>query len=140
MASSNASAIKGAHDAFNSRDWKAMSAVVADDCVWIDGRGQRYDGPDAFANDYSKAWADAFSDAEVTEAQYYDAGDTVVAEFVGRGTHDGQLGPMPATGRRVDVPYVEIYRFNADGKVSSGRAYFDQLALLTQLGQAPAPA
>ena len=47
---------------------------------------------------YSKPWADAFSDGKVTEARYYDAGDTVTVEFVGTGTHDGPLGPMPATG------------------------------------------
>jgi steroid delta-isomerase-like uncharacterized protein len=140
MASSNVSAIKGAHDAVNNRDWDAMSAIVANDCVWTDGRGQRYDGPKAFAHDYSKAWADAFSDGRVTDAQYYDAGDTVVAEFVGRGTNDGPLGPMPATGKHVELPYLEIYHFNAEGKVSSGRAYFDQLTLLAQLGHSQVPA
>jgi hypothetical protein len=46
---------------------------------------------------------------------------------------------MPATGKHVDLPYVEIYHFNTEGKVSSGHAYFDQLGLLAQLGQAQVP-
>jgi ketosteroid isomerase-like protein len=90
-------------------------------------------------SDYSKAWADAFSDASITDTVYHDAGDTVVAEFVGRGTNDGPLGPLPATGRTVALPYCEIYHFDADGKVAGGRAYFDQLGLLVQLGLAEAP-
>ena len=35
---------------------------------------------------------------------------------------------------------LEIYHFNADGKIVGGRAYFDQLGLMTQLGHAEAPA
>lgn len=47
---------------------------------------------------------------------------------------------MPATGKHVELPYLEIYHFNAEGKVSSGRAYFDQLTLLAQLGHSQVPA
>jgi hypothetical protein len=42
--------------------------------------------------------------------------------------------------KQVVLPYCEIYSFNSDGKVAAGRAYFDQLTLLTQLGHAQAPA
>ena len=140
MSSANVAAIQAAHEGFNNRDWDAVRARIADDCVWIDGTGRRHDGAEAFARDYAKGWADAFSDGKITEARYHDAGDTVVTEFVGRGTNDGPLGPMPATGKQLVLPYCEIYSFNSDGKVAGGRAYFDQLTLLTQLGHAQAPA
>jgi steroid delta-isomerase-like uncharacterized protein len=139
MASSNVEAVQAEQSAFNERDWDAMRELIADECVFVDGRGERHEGRDAFVENYSKGWADAFSDGEITEPKYYDAGDTVVTEFVGRGTNDGPLGPMPATGRSVELPYLEIYHFDADGKVVGGRAYFDQLGLLTQLGHAEAP-
>jgi steroid delta-isomerase-like uncharacterized protein len=138
--SSNADAVREEQRAFNDRDWDAMRDLIADDCVFVDGMGRRHQGPDGFVNDYSKGWADAFSDGRITEPEIYDAGDTVVTEFIGRGTNDGQLGPMPATGRSAELPYCEIYHFNADGKVRGGRAYFDQMDLMAQLGQAPAQA
>jgi hypothetical protein len=55
---------------------------------------------------------------------------------VGRGTNDGPLGPLPATGREVILPYCEVYHFNAAGKVIAGECYWDQLGLLRQLGVA----
>ena len=139
MTSKNEQAVRASHQGFNDRDWDSMASLVADDCVFVDGQGNAHKGPDAFANDYSKGWADAFSDGKVTDAKYYDAGDTVVAEFVGRGTNDGPLGPMPATGRTVELPYVEIYHFGPDGKVVGGHAYFDMYGMLVQLGHVEAP-
>jgi steroid delta-isomerase-like uncharacterized protein len=140
MASRNLESVQAQQSTFNERDWDAMRGLIAEECVFVDGRGERHEGPDGFVEGYSKPWADAFSDGQVTKPKYYDAGDTVVTEFVGRGTNDGPLGPMPASGRSVELPYLEIYHFNADGKVVGGRAYFDQLDLLTQLGHAEAPA
>ena len=138
MASKNVQAVQAAHAGFNARDWKSIQRLIAEDCVFVDGRGIAHKGPEAFANAYSKEWADAFSDGEVTEAKYYDAGDTVVAEFVGRGTNDGLLGAMPPTNRRIELPYCEIYHFDSDGKVIGGHAYFDNYGLLVQLGHVAA--
>ena len=129
----NVDTARAVGDCFNRRDWDGMRALAAEDCLWIDGRGETYNGKDGLVA-YGQGWADAFSDGQVTERQYYDAGDTVVAEFVGRGTHDGSLGSIPATGKRVDLPYLEVYHFDGEGKIRSGRAYFDQLGLLSQLG------
>ena len=140
MAASNVDAIRAEHEAFNNRDWDSMKGLFADHCVFVDARGQSHEGPDAFVEDYSKGWANAFSDGEIAEARYHDAGDTVVAEFVGRGTNDGPLGPLPASGRQASVPYCEIYEFDDDGRITGGRAYFDQLGLMVQLGHAMAPA
>lgn len=140
MATSNVDAIRAEHEAFNNRDWDSVKELFADDCVFVDARGESHEGPDAFVEEYSKGWANAFSNGEVTEARYHDAGDTVIAEFVGRGTNDGQLGPLPASGREASIPYCEIYEFNADGKIRGGRAYFDQFGLMVQLGHAEAPA
>jgi len=36
----------------------------------------------------------------------------------------------------VELPPVHILHFNDEGKVNFGRAYFDQLSLLQQLGYA----
>ena len=137
MSSANLACAEAMHNAFNSRDWDGLRASIAADCVFIDGTGHRHEGADAFTDDYSKPWAEAFSDANRSEPHFYDAGDTVIVEIIGRGTNDGPLGPMPATGRHVDLPYCEVLHFNAEGKVSSGHAYFDQMGMLAQLGHTP---
>ena len=79
MAGKNVQTVQTEHKAFMARDWAAIRDLIADDCVFVDGTGTAHKGPEAFANDYAKSWADAFSDAAVTEARYYDAGDTVVS-------------------------------------------------------------
>lgn len=139
MASKNVATVQAIHKAFNDRDWDAIRGAVAQECVFVDGRLISYKGPEAFANDYSKAWADAFSDGKVTDAKYYDAGDTVVTEFLGVGTNDGPLGPMPATNRHLDLPYCEIYHFGPSGEVVGGQAYFDLYGMLVQLGHVEPP-
>jgi predicted ester cyclase len=139
MASKNVEVVQAVHAEFNARDWDAIQRSIARDCVFVDGRGVAHKGPETFANGYAKAWVDAFSDGKVTEAKYYDAGNTVVVEFVGRGTNDGPLGPMPPTNRHVDLPYCEIYHFDSDGKIAGGHAYFDMYGLLVQLGHAEPP-
>ena len=140
MSARNVETVKSEHRAFNERNWDAMRELFADDCVFVDGRGEPHRGPDGFVEEYSKGWAAGFSDAQITDAKYYDAGDAVITEFVGRGLNDGPLGPLPASGRPGEVPYVEIYHFDAAGRVSGGRAYVDQLAMLVQRGHAEAPA
>lgn len=139
MASSNLKTIQALHRAFNDRDWEAMAGPVAESCIWSDARGIEYKGPEAYAKEYAKGWIDAFSDGKITNPRYYDAGDTVVAEFVGAGTNDGPLGPMPATNRKVNVPYCEIFHFDTEGKVIRGSSYFDMFGLMVQLGHASPP-
>ena len=136
--SRNVDTVRAIHDAFNRRDWDAMIAPITDDFTSTEGDGTVYRGR-AGAIESSKVWADAFSDGRITEATYYDAGNTVVTEFVGRGTHDGPLGPMPATGKTVALPYLEIYHFNKQGQCTAMKSYFNQFLLMQLLGFADIP-
>jgi hypothetical protein len=70
---------------------------------------------------------------------YYGGGDVSVCEFTGRGTHDGELFGIPATGRAAQLPYCEVLHFDAGGKVTSGEAYYDRMTLMEQLGLAQVP-
>jgi hypothetical protein len=62
-----------------------------------------------------------------------------VIQFIGRGTNDGAMGPAPATGRRVSVPFCDIVTFDSKGQIIRGETYFDMLSMLVQLGLAEAP-
>lgn len=134
--SRNVDIVREMQNCFNERRWDDLVTHVSPSCVFIDPQSQVKHGKEGLRA-YAQGWIAAFSNGMVTEARHYDAGDTVVTEFVGRGTQDGPLGPVPATGRTVTLPYLEIYHFDSDGLVSSGRAYADMLGLMAQLGVAP---
>lgn len=65
-------------------------------------------------------------------------GDRVVARFVVRGTHQGELMGMPPTGREVSLPGITILRF-AGGRCVERWSQADFLGLLQQLGAVSAP-
>ncbi|HLJ66008.1 MAG TPA: ester cyclase [Chloroflexota bacterium] len=67
-------------------------------------------------------------------------GDRVAGRLRLRGTHNGTLLGIPATGKRVDVGLMIIARFDEAGKWVEDWACWDQLGMLQQLGVIPAPA
>jgi hypothetical protein len=90
--------------------------------------------------DFLPAWVTASSDIKVIDARYIDAGQTVVCTFSVVGTHDGPLGPFPATGKDFTLPLCEMWHFDSAGRVVGGDLYYDQASLLAQLGLMPQPA
>ena len=70
-----------------------------------------FNGRDGF-REFMQGWAAGFSNAEVSEPTYLDPGDTVVGQFVARGVNDGPLGPLPSTGREMNVRFCEFMRFD----------------------------
>jgi hypothetical protein len=66
-------------------------------------------------------------------------GSTTVMLFTGSGTNDGPLGPFPASGRQLSLPFCEVRDYNSDGKVARAELYCDQVSMLVQLGHMPAP-
>jgi steroid delta-isomerase-like uncharacterized protein len=90
--------------------------------------------------EYAETWARAFPDGKIQITNLVAQGDCCVAEFIGRGTHTGPLrtpmGEVPATGKRVELPLVEIYRLR-EGRITEGKVYFDTAALMAQLGISP---
>ena len=95
--------------------------------------------PTEFEDEFLAGWIRASSDCRVTDARYTDAGDTVVARFVAKGTNDGPLGSFPATGKTWALPVCEMWHFDAAGRVVGGEIYYDQVSLLAQLELLPEP-
>lgn len=128
------------HEAFNRRDWTALAQHVASDVEYTDQpRGRVLKGPDELVDHLRASWLGAFSDSALTETDYIDAGNHVVAHFIGTGVNDGAFGPMPRTIRRVSTPFCEIMRFNAAGQIVSGSLYYDLVTILVQLGHMERP-
>ena len=141
MASRNVETYRAGHEAFNHRDFEAMTERYADSISWTDHpQGRTFGTPQEFRGDFLPAWVAASSDIRITVARYIDAGQTVVCTFTVTGTHDGPLGAFPATGKEFALPLCEMWHFDPGGRVVGGDLYYDQVSLLTQLGLLPQPA
>ena len=60
-------------------------------------------------------------------------------ESVGTGTNTGAIGPIPATGRPIELRGIAVGSIAPDGLVERHRDYWDMAALLVQLGVMPGP-
>lgn len=140
MSSKNVDAVRTSFEVWNKREWKQAVSAYTENATLIDhGREITYKGRDEIVASWDEL-AKGFPDAELTDAVSYDAGDTVVTTFVGRGTNKGELRGMPATGRRVSLPLCEIDHFDSNGLIDRAEQYSDTFSMLVQLGHAKAPA
>jgi steroid delta-isomerase-like uncharacterized protein len=124
------------HQAWAERNPDRGAAVIADDCEFIDvPRGEILRGPEAYRQDYER-WRAAFPDGTIEITNVIAEGDWVVVEFTNSGTNTGQLrtpiGDFPPTNRRVEVSYCSVMQIK-NGKVISGRDYYDVSTILRQL-------
>jgi quinol monooxygenase YgiN/predicted ester cyclase len=124
---------------WNAHDREAWQSLFDQQAVEIRAPGGVHlagrDAIDTFWN----TWNEAFPDNHVVTVGIY--GDEHGGVLEGRftGTNDGTLrGPggveIPATGKTVDVGFCEVHRVE-EGKMIDSHLYFDQMELLTQLGQ-----
>jgi steroid delta-isomerase-like uncharacterized protein len=86
----------------------------------------------------------AFSDLAHRVVSYIEEGDAFADEWVFVGTHTGPLRlpdgtELPPTGKRIEMPGMEVVQVR-DGKVVVNNLYYDNLAVVAQLGLLPQPA
>ena len=140
MESPNVETHRAGHEAFNQRDFAAMTKLYSDSITWTDhAQGRTFRTPQRFRDDFLPGWVEASTDIKITNPRYIDAGQTVVCTFTVVGTHDGPLGPLHATGQEFTLPLCEMWHFDLGGRVVGGDLYYDQVSLLTQLGLMPQP-
>jgi steroid delta-isomerase-like uncharacterized protein len=130
-------------EAFANNDWTTYKSILTDDAVYDEEATQRVaKGPDQIVK-LVQGWKNAFPDLKATIKHTVATGDAVVTEIEWEGTHKGTLqGPMgqiAATGKRGKVAAVQVVRFD-NGKIREVRHYFDLMTVLAQLGVSPRPA
>ena len=76
------------------------------------------------------------SDLEVVIDRMVAEGDYVATQVIVRGTHDGELAGVPATGTRVEITASDVFRM-ADGQIVESWHNVDDLGLLRQVGVLP---
>lgn len=109
-------------DGFVATDYRNHNAFVAD-------------GREANRHFWTTFFA-ALPDLSATMEDLVVAGDRVVGRFVYRGTHRGDFLGIPATGRRVEMRSIDIWRV-ADGMFVEHWDELNTLEMLQQLGALP---
>lgn len=87
--------------------------------------------------EFFAGWLAAFPDTAVTVEDAFVAGDKVVGRYTYRATHQGPFLGIPATGRKITMRSIDIWRVQEGMFVE----HWDELNLLEvmqQLGVVPA--
>lgn len=140
MTSRNVETYRAGHEAFNDREFGAVTKQYADSIAWTDhAQGRTFSTPQEFRDEFLAGWIASSSDLRIADPRYFDAGQTVVCLFTAEGVHDGLLGPFPATGKGFTLALCEMWHFDEGGRVIGGDLFYDQVSLLAQLGLMPQP-
>ena len=129
-------------DVWNAHDKARWTSDVAEDCEFkvpggITGTGRE------LRDMLFSMWTDAFPNNRIAPSGIGEDGEYAILEAVFEGTHTGTLnaptGPIPATGKKISVPFVTTSTVK-NGSYKTFHLYFDQVELMTQLGLMPTPA
>lgn len=140
-AEENTNVVREHYSAFNKRDFGCGAALVDPKVRWTNiPFGTTYEGPEGYKA-FLKMWTAAFSDARIEITNVIAGDDWVTVEFTGKGTHQsgplvGPKGPIPPTGKSIDLSFCEIFRLKS-GKITLARLYFDAATMMRQLGLIP---
>ncbi len=83
-----------------------------------------------------QAYFTAFPDLHITTDLLVAEGDKVTKVWTATCTHNGELMGIPATGKRITVKGIEVFRI-ADGKIAELWASMDNLGMMQQIGVIP---
>ena len=85
---------------------------------------------------FCQAYFTAFPDLHISTDLLIAEGDKVTKVWTATCTHKGDFMGIQATGKRIMVKGVEVFRI-ADGKIVENWASMDNLGMLQQLGVIP---
>ncbi|MDB4959535.1 MAG: hypothetical protein JWO36_7104 [Myxococcales bacterium] len=128
-------------DAFNKHDLKAFGDLLADDLKWFVAAGPSDTDKKTTLQSTDQFWK-AFSDIKISpgndRSSHWAAGDYVVTVATMEGTNDGDMPmmKMKKTGNKVQLPFVQIDKID-NGKVAATWLFFQNAALMSQLGMMP---
>lgn len=78
-----------------------------------------------------------FPDFHLRVHDLFSIADRMCVECTATGTHEGEFAGLPASGRRVEIEWCLVFRFDADGLVVEENVYGDAATMLRQLGVLP---
>lgn len=127
---------------FNERDWDQAGSILSPDVETTAPGTGTVTGIEPFIA-FAAGFARALPDSRLVPETVIEDGNRVVVEGRYTGTHTGPLmtpqGEVPATGRKLDLPYADVFEVEA-GRIVRHRTYYDQMDFAQQLGLVPEPA
>jgi steroid delta-isomerase-like uncharacterized protein len=137
-AEANAAAAKRVLDeAFNQGSLEVLDEICSPDVVSHDpAEPEDVRGIDAHKERVA-GYRAAMSDLTITADDVVASGDKVAIRWSVRGTNDGELQGIPATGRKVEFMGISIDHFDSDGKIVETWDSWDNAGFMAQLGLAP---
>lgn len=122
-------------DLLNGHDLDRIPELYAEDCAFYG-----MSGPEAIDRDDYEAFLsmhfEAFSDLSFEIEEMIDEGDRMAVRWTARGTHDGALMDIPATGESATVTGMSFLHIE-DGEIVEVHNNHDMLGLLQQIGAIP---
>lgn len=137
MPTDHAATARRLYDLINAGDIEGFARHLADDFIEQEetpGLAPTKDGVKAFFQMQRASFPDLRMAVEDVVAN----GDKAVARVRYTGTQRGAFMGMPATGKKVDVQLIDMFRFGDDGLVHEHWGVMDALAMMQQLGVVPA--
>ena len=119
-------------EAFNEGNLEVVDEALAADYLDHQVDPDAPGGPAAFKA-FVRAFRATFPDVRVEVEDLIAQGDRVALRVTWRGSQQGALGAIPATGLPVEFGGYHIYRLE-DGKIAEHWGLQDDLSLLLQLG------
>ncbi|MDW4499319.1 ester cyclase [Sulfitobacter sp. D35] len=111
-----------------------LSPYFHDDFKWVGSYGC---GTKHGLAEFDRAWhipfREAFHDCHFVTEHFMEDGDWAACFGHCEAVHGGALMGVPATGKRVRIPYIDFWRIR-DGKIAENRVSCDLAAVLAQVG------
>src|SRR5690242_15545946 len=128
----NAAALTKFAEAVNTANYELFDQVVAPDSVDHDPAPGQVAGPKGYRDLFTEMRR-AFPDMTVDLAALVQGEDTIAFAYTFKGTHNGVLMGIPATGKKVQIRGMQMSKFK-DGKMVERWGSSDQLGMLQQIG------
>jgi len=136
---SNVEVVKAMTEAINDRNLDALDAYVSPNLV-------RHSAATPGLNVRSLEEFRAFLETDIATIPdsvqtidiIFESGNFVAVRARYIGTQTGPMGPFPPSGKKMELPYIGILRFE-DGLIAEIWVEWDNLSALTQLGHFPPP-
>ncbi len=120
-------------EVFTGGDIAVLNSIAIDDLVFHDPTMKEFRGGLQTFKEREAMFFNAFPDKKSTIDDLIPNGDKVVVRWTTTGTHQNELPGVAPTLKPINVSGISILRFD-NGKIAEIWQYWDELALLNQLG------
>ena len=119
----------------NKKDASVLPDILADNYVKTVSDEKVASGSQGLVENMNPLFT-GFPDFKITllhKSSFWE--NNVVLHWQLTGTNTGEFNGIPATGKKVKVTGMSHIGFNKEGKVAMEDVYYDNLSLMTQIGQ-----